>query len=397
MPKQALLSNGKALPAVRRTAVALGGLCLAVIGTLLPLQGASAADDRGYVVSWFHRASYSQDGDCPEGLNPNADLMVRGILKNLGKTSDEIEKLMVGFPNNPAIRPLIVNRGRINGEPVNIYQNPASAPDPMVHTVKGHLAYGFNLDGKVKPDDFVDPETQEAGVDNQLYRALGCFHTERAMPPERPSYPAIQWDMTRDQMPAWLIRIEGVQANADGTIRDGDATVHLDRAKSAVLRNVAGEPQADMTFHADSDARSQNTVRGKIVNGMFVSEKFTFNMVDDPFAVPEYHLTDARLRLTINRDGTVKGILGGYQAWMPLYISYGLPGSTNEVNLSVDVPGIYYALKKMADADPDPQTGQNRAISCAFVIEGIPAFVVKPEDANKTASAEATPSAARLH
>jgi hypothetical protein len=398
MLQQISLSLGQAgIGRRRRSKTAAACVSIAALASFaVPLKGAAAGESRGYVVSWFHRASYSQDGDCPEGLNPNADLMVRNILKTIGKTPEEIDQLMVGFPNNPGIRPLIVNRGRINGQPVNIYQNPASEPDPMVHTVKGHFAYGFNLDGKVEPDDFVDPETNEAGVDNQLFRALGCFHTERAMPPERPSYPAIQWDMTRDQMPAWVIRIDGVEANADGSIKDGPATVSIDRATGSVIRNVSGDPQADMTFHVDSDKRSQNTVRGAIRNGMFVSDIFTFNMVDDPFAVPEYHMTHAKLRLTIKPDGTVKGILGGYQLWMPLYVSYGLPGSTNEVNLSVDAPGIYYALKKMADAEPD-STGQNTAISCAFVIEGIPAFIDKPQDPSKTASADIVPDAVRLH
>ena len=369
---------------------------VAAASVALPSRSASAAESRGYVVSWFHRASYSQDGDCPEGLNPNADVMVRNILINAGRSVEEVDKLMVGFPNNPGIRPIIINRGRINGQPVNIYQNPAAEPDPMVHLVKGHFAYGFNLDGKVKPDDFVDPETNEPGVDNQLFRALGCFHTERAMPPERPSYPAIQWDMTRDQMPAWVITITGVETNPDGSVRDGEATVDIDRATGPVVRNFSGEPQSDMTFHAESDPRSRNSVKGTIHNGMFTSERFVFNMVDDPFAVPEYHVVDAKLRLTFKPDGTVKGILGGYQAWLPLYVSYGLPGSTNEVNLSIDAPGIYYALKKMADAYPD-ESGQNTAISSAFVIEAIPAFVVKPREPSKTASLDAAINAVRTH
>ena len=32
---------------------------------------------------------------------------------------------------------------------------------------------GFNLDGKVKPADFVSPDG-EKGIDNNLYRAWGC-------------------------------------------------------------------------------------------------------------------------------------------------------------------------------------------------------------------------------
>jgi hypothetical protein len=357
---------------------------LAFAGLALP--SVARAETRGYVVSWFHLATYSQDGDCPDGLNPSADVMFRNILKALGKTPQEIEALFENFPNGKELRPVVINRGRIDGKEVNVYQNPTSEPDPQIKIVKGHFAYGFNLDGKVKPDDFTDPETGEVGVDNQLFRALGCFHTERAMPPARPTYPVIQWDMTRDQMPAWIIQISGIERGPDGAVKDGDAQISIYRATGPVTRDAAGNPQADMTFQVDPNPRWQNTAHATIRGGMLMTEQFTFNMADDPFAVPEYNIKEARLRLRLNPDGTLKGIMGGYQPWHAIYASFGVPGSTNEFNLSIDVPGIYYALRKLADAYPDLATGQNTAISSAFAIEAIPAFVVNPSP-GKTADA----------
>jgi len=355
----------------------------------LALPSVARAETRGYVVSWFHMTAYSEDGDCPDGLNPSADAMFVKILKGMGKTQPEIDALMEGFPNGKELRPVVMNRGKIDGKPVNVYQNPLSEPDPRISTVKGHFAYGFNLDGKVGPDDFTDPETGETGVDNQLFRALGCFHTERAKPPGRPTYPFIQWDMTRDQMPAWVIQIAGIERGPDGAVKDGDVTISIDRATGPITRNAAGDPQSDMTFQVGPNPRWHNSAPATIRNGVLTTTAtFAFNMGDDPFAVTEYNIKDTRLRLHINPDGTLKGIMGGYQPWRPIYVSFGLAGSTNEFNLSVDVPGIFYALRRLADAYPDPITGQNTAISSAFVIEAVPAFVLNQTPA-KTADAGA--------
>ena len=37
--------------------------------------------------------------------------------------------------------------------------------------------------------------------------------------------------------------------------------------------------------------------------------------------------------------------------------------------------GLYWALKKMADSDPDPKTGQNRYISATWRMEAVPAYL----------------------
>ena len=51
----------------------------------------------------------------------------------------------------------------------------------------------------------------------------------------------------------------------------------------------------------------------------------------------------------------------------------------SETSVSHDVPGIWYALKRMADAYPDPKTGENTAISTAYRIDAVPAFIVHDE------------------
>jgi hypothetical protein len=45
----------------------------------------------------------------------------------------------------------------------------------------------------------------------------------------------------------------------------------------------------------------------------------------------------------------------------------------------IDLIGIFYDLKRFADAAPDPATGENTAISSAYFIEAVPAFHVDGE------------------
>jgi hypothetical protein len=44
----------------------------------------------------------------------------------------------------------------------------------------------------------------------------------------------------------------------------------------------------------------------------------------------------------------------------------------------MDLPGMYYAFRKLADADRDPDTGLNISISSTFSIEAVPAFIRHP-------------------
>ncbi len=369
------------------------GMRLASIGAgamafFATTSGAMAAT-KTYVVSWFFMATYSQDGDCADGLNPSTEQNFRRILAEMGKSPAEIEGLVKAMPGSMYAN--IGMRGRVDGKPVSPYLYPTATPDPHIKTVTGKVGYGFNLDGRDGPNDFVDPESGERGVDNQLYRVLGCFVPDRAFPPDRPGYPATMWDMPRDAMPAWVIEISGI----DDASKAGDVTVGIYRATAPITRDTAGQPIADMTYRISDDPRSHNVVHGHLDNGVVVTDKFAFNMLGDVFFQPEFHFKDAKLRLTLKPDGTADGILGGYQDWKSIYWSYALGGVFNEAVVSLDAPGIYYALKRMADAYPDPKTGENTAISTAYKVEAIPAFIIHsgktPEKTAATESATGSP------
>ena len=67
---------------------------------------------------------------------------------------------------------------------------------------------------------------------------------------------------------------------------------------------------------------------------------------------------------------------------------FGVGGYATESAMAIEVPALYYALKRNADAYPDPVTGQNMYISAAYSVDAIPAILVSAKDGPaKTADA----------
>ena len=372
----------------RRQLGAVAAITLAIGSIVLSSPSAHAADTRSWVVNWFTHASYSQDGDCPAGLNPLSEDQYRQDLKALGKTPDEIEVLMKGFNGGigQKTREVLANRGRIDGKPVNPYTNPLAVADPHLHVLGGHFAYGFNLDGKgaASPIGFEDPETHEVGVNNQLARALGCIQSHRAMPPDRSPYWSYVWDVIRDSMPGWIITVSG-----EDLTKDGDVTVGFNRSLDHVARDANGETLAGTAFRMASDPRSRNQYHGHLKGGVVTIEPGDFHMEGDDMLVTQFDIRQTHMRLKLKPDGNLAGIIGGYQTWMPIYFMYGGADYVSEAMVGVDVPGLFYLLKQLADSDPDP-TGQNTRISAVYSIEAVPAFAVfEPSGAKDSKTAQA--------
>ena len=178
-------------------------------GIALSASAANAGESRGFVVDWFHVATAYVESNCPDGLNPLSDEFYKRELRRLGYANQEVEELMKDFPNGGYI-PITTMRGRVNGEPVNVYANPWTQPDPDLMPITGNRGFGFNLDGNVSSEDFTDPISGEQGVDNQMYRAMGCIQNFAFHAPDLPIYPYAQWDLTRDTAPAWVIEVREI-------------------------------------------------------------------------------------------------------------------------------------------------------------------------------------------
>ena len=344
----------------------------------MSLSAPAAAETRSYVVSWFSLATNSDEKDCPGGPNPGVQLQYLKSLADLGYNSKQIEEMVKKSQNGDGAEMFdaLRNRGRMDGKPVSPYIYPATTKDPQWKAITGKQAFGFNLDGKGEAtrNGFEDPQTREKGVNNELYRALGCYISMRGSLSGRPTYWAWAWGQLKDSQPAWLITIDGADLSKDGPV-----TVTFDRALEHLKSNVDGSPRADATYRIDSDPRSHNSYAAQIKDGMVtITEHTDFRMLQNPLVAPEVKLSKTHLRMKLKDDGTLDAFLGGYQPWSDLYFSFGSGGIGIEQCVTGDVPGLYWMMRKHADADPDPKTGQNTTISATYYMEGVQAFAAQP-------------------
>jgi hypothetical protein len=372
-----------------------GVVGLALIAAAAPLlgQGARAAETRSFVVNWFYLASYFSDADCPDGLNPSAAEFYRSELARIGHPKAEIEAALKDFPGEGGAPQPWIALVAVRGDgKTNVYAAPETGPDPNLKVVKGQYAFGFNLDGRgaQSPNSFEDPITHERGVNNQLYRAFGCVRGFRGVAkaadqPGMSNSDEVHWDKLKDVMPAMLVSVTA----ENGFAKDGDVTVLIGRALEPITRDASGAgAQRDMTYRIDPDPRTRNLFHATMRDGVITGEPGTLSLVVDNYYNSAFKFDHARLRLQLKPNGELAGMIGGYTPWFPLYHAMAVGGYVEEYALSADLPGLYYAMKKLADADPDPKTGENRSISAAYAIDAVPAFVID-QAVSKTAANEA--------
>src|SRR6185312_1289214 len=348
-------------------------LSTAVVLALAAASTVSASETRSYVLSSFANAAYSTKDDCQGGIDPDQYGQYALDLAAQGMPPDKIKEIMAAYQRGGVVKQL-VNRGRIDGKPVNAYANPAAVADPKLHLVDGHYAYGFNLDGKgaASPNSFEDPVTHELGVDNQLFRVYGCHKNFRGPPANAtPStYYSAEWSQARPTFPAWVVTISGEDLSKDGPV-----TVSFDRSLDHVLLDAQGNTEAYTTFRRDPDPRSHNEFQGQLEHGVVtITDHHDFHLLGDPIVMNDLDLSHTHFRMTLKSNGDAEGIIGGYQPWIEIFLPMGQAGVGFEEFQGIDVPGFYYALKHLADADPDPKTGQNRRISVAWQFTAVPAF-----------------------
>ena len=345
----------------------------AILGVWLPaiaLAGTPSfalAETRGYAISMIHTATYGDADTCPAGMNGGPTkikqrrLMAQGysaedalrIIANDGKDEDD---------NRVEIQAPAVYDG-ISTNPANL---PSLVPDPGVKLAQGRFALGFNLDGEVEPDSFEHPESAERGIDNQMWRVLGCYDVYTIRRPVRPYNEDIAWDTALDSMPAWLMSVTGEDLDSDGEV-----TVTFNRALNVAMRDTHGGLLAGATYVVDPDPRSHSEFRGRIEDGILTIEPGDFAIQGESQFYAILRFTSTQLRLKMHPDGSVSGIIGGYQPWKDYYHYLAIRG---EGTAQVDLPAVYYAMQREADGVPDPATGENTGMSAAYFIEAIPAF-----------------------
>ncbi len=375
-----MAASGSALSRIGRVP---GLLIFSALVPLLASAPARATESRSYAVSWFAPATNSQDGDCPEGINPPWAQQELKNLADLGYSPQQIALLARKDAErnrredyDGVIDVIMAHRGRLNGHAVDPMTYPATVVDPQLHYVRGKYAYGFNLDGKgaASPNSFEDPETHELGVNNELYRALGCLRVFRGTLESPPVYYFYIFGQIKDSQPVWLITLSG-----DDLSHDGDVDITFDRALEHMRYNTDGTPRPDETYRIDSDPRSHHVFHGRLKDGVITLANpgsDSIYMLENQLYINEFRLSQVHMRLRLKADGTLDCMMGGYQPWADWYWAITASGSesTEAQGIDQDAVGMYYLLKKLADGGPDPKTGLNALISATYYIKAVPAF-----------------------
>jgi hypothetical protein len=176
---------------------------------------------------------------------------------------------------------------------------------------------------------------------------------------------SIVWDTAMDSMPAWLMSISGEDLS-----KDGEVTVTFDRALNILMRDARGSVLAGSSYTIDQDPRSHSVFKGRLKDGVVTVGPGNLFIQGESQFYALLRLSQAQVRVYLKPDGNVYAVIGGYQPWLDYYHYLAIRGEGDGL---VDLPGVYNAMKRLADANPDAG-GQNRDISAAYYIEAAPVF-----------------------
>ena len=310
---------------------------------------------------------------CPGGWNLNErDLAV----EQLSKTDAEAaSQLPAGFD-------YIGMRRKLGGpDPCKEPENFDADPHFLVQGLE--VAPGFDLDGVVSTSDAPGPAAcphedlsspgGTPGIDNQLWGALGCISGyERGN-----TIDEFAINNIREGQRTILMRLSGI----DDRQNDDHVELGFFTSPDVIPADASGELMSGASLSITEEARYQNVMDARIVDGVVIAGPSDLRLdFKGQFLDSEYLFRDAHVRLELLSDGNVRGLLGGYWDVEGFYDAYARQATRlGAFTVNFRCPGMYGALKRRADAYPDPESGQCTAVSTAFRLAGIPAFVIDPE------------------
>jgi hypothetical protein len=371
-------------PRTARAHFALGGGLLAA--ALVFAANPSAAETRGFVVTHFAFASH--DGgpaDCPDGLNPSAkDVYLQslppGERDRLSRPESEKELWKLLYAPGGNLGPGKRTHNRC--------ADPTDFESPPLRTVQSSVADGMNLDEGVSSahntcphQEFTSPDGRQ-GIDNQLWRVMGCIRGWR----HGADIEKYAHDNIRAGEYTILIEITGM---TDGR-NDPDVQVGLYSSSDQAFVDPAGNILPDASLQIHEDPRYRVIAHGRIADGILTTDPVDLRLKyrSAGYVDTDFYIRAGRLRLELRPDGTATGMLGGYYDVETLYDGFiRQPQVVTSVLLSYSCPAVYSALNQFADGFPDPKTGKCSAISTAFRLDAIPAFVIHPKE-GKTKTAD---------
>jgi hypothetical protein len=343
------------------------------------IAAAETGEVRGFVFTyWGYEIPHDDPGDCPDGLNVTEPEFLSDEYEPV---SEEVKRRYEAGDREGAISLL----------PPDACKDPLVRPDPGHKTLDGPATMvGIDLDGEHSDraqggpcahDDFVGPGG-ERGIDNQHWRLMGCVSGFR---------PDGLFDRlfdTNNQILengyATLLELHLVE----GTPEEGRVRARLFTSAGPVTKDANGAVVHDMSqlVHEDPMYHS-DFFEGEIKDGVLTAGpvdtklRFKVQAIDN-----HYWFRDARIRAELLPDGSIKGVLAGY--WdienlfdflTQVYIGPIHLGRAAANNIGYMCAGVYHALPRVADGHLDPETGQCTSISTVVEFEGVPAFVIMPE------------------
>src|SRR3954466_3730424 len=260
---------------------------------------------------------------------------------------------------------------------IETYVNPWAADDPGQPQVTGRIGDGFNLDGKIKPADFVSPDG-EKGIDNNLYRAWGCDAPWRGNGNATLDLRAN--DKMQEGLYTMVIRISGNQ----NPMNDSEATVEIGYSPDKIVKDARGGVAADYSYRILQSAQ-YTKLKAKIANGVVETEQaehlHTPRIAWFYDQTGDTNFSKGKIKLNIAPDGlSGSGLIGGYRNWRDLYAenTFAQDGGQQGIREHEDHVGLYFALRRNADGMYNEKTGKYDGISSAYRIRMTGAYVVDP-------------------
>ncbi len=243
--------------------------------------------------------------------------------------------------------------------------------------VEGELSWGLNLDDEISANDFRHPDGT-AGIDNEVYRAVGCVIGFRG--PDGVEYIFQNKAIVDERYNRMMIELSGVESLEN----DDQLTVTVYRGMDRLLTDATGGkvmPGGTQRVDRRWGESLIREVRARIIDGKLISEPMTDMVIPwQNLRVPSIQLIrDARLVLDLTAQNAT-GLLAGYADVDTWYYQLIRNDSTHHLsNGQISGISLYKALRRLADAYPDPDTGENTAISTALDIKMTQVFITHPK------------------
>ena len=339
--------------------------CVLVLSGLLITSAVQAEESRirnrtiSYVMTdlfWSVYQTEDAQAECPKGFNDGP--------------REQFEKL---FPDHES---LSVEETQLAQE-IQTW-HPSTEPDGFeFFEVEGELSWGLNLDGEVSANDFTHPDGT-LGIDNEVYRAVGCIIGFRG--PDGVEYIFQNKAILDEVYNRMMIELTEV----DSLENDESVVINMYRGMDRLLTDATGQKvMAGGTQRIDY-RWGESLIRqfaGQIVDGVLITEPIAKMIMPwQNLSVPSVHVfKDARFQLDLSSEQAT-GVLAGYADVDTWYYQLIRNDSTHHLsNGQISGISLYKALRRLAEAYPDPMTGENTAISTSLDVKMAQVYIVHPD------------------